>query len=198
MDQNKETTKTSSPRSFGSNSGADVRDETSSFSESNDNLKNSASGLYEHAKNTASESYDTMATKAKSSIEERKSDLSAGLKTMADSVRDVGGQMRTKGKQNQMTEVASRYSNKAAIALENVADYFQRKDLRAIMRDTEDFARRNPAIFLGGAFALGLLAARFVKSSTPRSGYRQMDIPASQHSLPAANDRPDGSVPRSM
>jgi hypothetical protein len=33
----------------------------------------------------------------------------------------------------------------------------------------EDFARRNPAVFLGGAFALGLVGARFIKSSGHRA-----------------------------
>ena len=36
------------------------------------------------------------------------------------------------------------------------------------MSDAEDWARRNPALFLGGAFALGLLASRFLKSGMGR------------------------------
>ena len=32
------------------------------------------------------------------------------------------------------------------------------------MSDAENWARRNPALVLGGAFALGLLASRFLKS----------------------------------
>jgi len=34
--------------------------------------------------------------------------------------------------------------------------------------DAERLAHRQPALFVGGAFALGLLAARFLKSSKPR------------------------------
>src|SRR5689334_14001435 len=62
--------------------------------------KDPVTGLYEHAKDTASGSYDAVATKAKSSIEQRKNELSSGLKTVADSVREVGGQLRTKGEPN--------------------------------------------------------------------------------------------------
>jgi len=36
-----------------------------------------------------------------------------------------------------------------------------------LMRDVEHFAHKNPAVFLGGAFALGILAARFLKSGNP-------------------------------
>lgn len=48
---------------------------------------------------------------------------------------------------------------------ERVADYLRRADARTVARDLEGLARRQPAIVLGAAFAVGLLAARFVKSS---------------------------------
>jgi len=38
-----------------------------------------------------------------------------------------------------------------------------------MLRDARNLARRQPALFIGGSFAVGLLAARFVKSS-PRDG----------------------------
>ena len=39
-------------------------------------------------------------------------------------------------------------------------------------RDAESYARRNPAVFLGSAFVLGILAARFFKSSpVPQVGH---------------------------
>ena len=42
--------------------------------------------------------------------------------------------------------------------------------VRDIVRATERFARREPLLFLGGAFTLGLFAARFLKSSEPDPG----------------------------
>lgn len=41
----------------------------------------------------------------------------------------------------------------------------QQKDIDEVIRETEDFARVQPAIFLGGAALLGFVAARFLKSS---------------------------------
>jgi hypothetical protein len=35
-----------------------------------------------------------------------------------------------------------------------------------LVGDVENFARRQPALFIGGALALGILAARFLKSSS--------------------------------
>jgi hypothetical protein len=54
---------------------------------------------------------------------------------------------------------------KAANRVEDWADYVQQTDARQMADRVENFARREPAIFLGGAFALGLLGARFLKSS---------------------------------
>lgn len=60
---------------------------------------------------------------------------------------------------------------KAANRMEHWADYMQNTDAREMADRVENFARREPAIFLGGAFALGLLGARFLKSS--RKGEQQ-------------------------
>jgi hypothetical protein len=46
-------------------------------------------------------------------------------------------------------------------------------DGRTIARDVENLARRQPALVFAGAFAIGLVAARFLKSSEP--DYRSDD-----------------------
>lgn len=59
----------------------------------------------------------------------------------------------------------------AAGGIDGVRNYLQSKSLDDLMYDAENFARRNTLVFLGGAFALGLAAARFLKSSAPRPNY---------------------------
>jgi len=39
----------------------------------------------------------------------------------------------------------------------------------------EGYARRNPAVFVGAAFALGFLAARFLKTSSPNQALMQQN-----------------------
>ncbi|HEY9515791.1 MAG TPA: hypothetical protein VIQ74_08945, partial [Gemmatimonadaceae bacterium] len=63
------------------------------------------------------------------------------------------------------------YVEKAANRVEQLADYVQNTDASEMADRFENFARREPGIFLGGAFTLGLLGARFIKSS--RRGQRQ-------------------------
>ncbi|MEJ7601400.1 MAG: hypothetical protein WKG01_26085 [Kofleriaceae bacterium] len=61
--------------------------------------------------------------------------------------------------------MAGPYIAKAAAMLDNFSGTVRSADLRGAVRSTESFARREPLLFLGGAFTLGLLAARFLKSS---------------------------------
>jgi hypothetical protein len=57
--------------------------------------------------------------------------------------------------------------------VERWADYVQNTDAREMANRVESFARREPGLFLGGAFALGLVGARFLKSSRRERGYEQ-------------------------
>jgi hypothetical protein len=63
------------------------------------------------------------------------------------------------------------YVERAANKVEQLADYVQNTNASQMAERVEGFARREPALFLGGAFALGLVGARFLKSSRqpPRS-----------------------------
>ena len=83
-----------------------------------------------------------------------------GLSSLSQAMRSTGGQLR---EQDQATGAA--YAEWVAEQTERAAGYLHGKDLDLLVEDVEAFARRQPALFVGGAFALGLLAARFLKSS---------------------------------
>jgi len=61
---------------------------------------------------------------------------------------------------------------RSALSVAQKADglsrYVRDKDLRGVASDVESVARRNPALFIGLAFAGGLVLARFLKSSDRR------------------------------
>jgi len=157
-------------------------------------VSDTASGIIDKAKETASGTYNAVSAKATEKIEEHKGELSSGLKTLADSVRKTGSELESSPQTTALTDAAARYTGTAARQIENVANYFERKDLRAMMQDAENFARRNPAIFLGAAFGLGILAARFLKSSSPdrRSSMQSTAIPSA---LPSSG-RTEAGIPR--
>jgi len=156
-------------------------------------LSSTANGILDKAKETATGTYDAVASQATTKIEEHKGELSTGLRTLADTFRKTGTDLEGAPQSTPLTDVTARYTGVAARQIENVASYFERKDLKGMMRDAEGFARRNPAIFLGAAFAIGMVAARFLKSSTPgrnasmNSGSLNTNMPTG---LPSASDRP--------
>jgi hypothetical protein len=121
----------------------------------------------DQAKDVAGQAYDAVTDKAATKLDEQKTTLSGGLSTVADSVRQVGDNLGSAKTDSGLAESAAKYTQTAAKRIEDVAGYFETKNVREMARDLEGFARRNPAIFLGAAFGLGLLAARFLKSTAP-------------------------------
>lgn len=131
-----------------------------------------ARSFYDQAKETAGQAYEAAAEKATTKLEEQKTNLSGGLASIAGSVRQVGENLRGPDVQDGISKFTSEYSGLAADKIEGIASYFERKNVREMYADLESFARRNPAMFVGGAFAIGLLAGRFLKSGSPSSGTR--------------------------
>ena len=152
-----------------------------------------ARSLVDQAKETAGQAYEAVTEKAATKLDEQKSTLSDGLSTVADSVRQVGENLGSSRTDSGLAEAAAKYTNTAAQKLEDVAGYFETRNVREMARDLESFARRNPAVFLGAAFGLGFLAARFLKSTTPK-----YDTAAAGREFPTAATKLDsdpGSSP---
>jgi hypothetical protein len=103
---------------------------------------------------------DQVAEQATTQLEDRKSTAVEGISTVAQAIRGTGDQLR-----DQEQGGIAQYVDRAADQLEQFAGYLSGRDLRELVHDAEQFARREPALFLGGAFTLGLFAARFLKSS---------------------------------
>lgn len=99
-----------------------------------------------------------------------------GLDKVAETVRRLSSDMQTD--QPQIANVAATAADQA----DRVAQYLRETDARQIISNVENTARRQPLIFIGGAFLLGLAASRLIKAGSPdtttqaakfeRSGYR--------------------------
>lgn len=139
--------------------------ENTSASAPVEKVKDTANEIYNQAKETTGQAYGVAAQKAKTTLEEQKTNLATGLTSVADSIKQVGENLRGAEDKIGITDLTAKYSDSLAQQLEQISGYFENKDLREMTRDVERFARRNPAVFIGSAFALGLLAARFLKSS---------------------------------
>ena len=101
---------------------------------------------------------------AEAHVSTQKDQAAGALHSVAEAVRRSSDQLRDE--QPQLASLASQ----AAERVDDVSDYIRQHEVRDFVRTAEDFARREPLIFLGGAFAVGFLAARFLKASSPNQG----------------------------
>ncbi len=114
----------------------------------------------EKAQQLAGQVQQKATQRVESGLARGKTQAAQTLSTVAESLIISGQQLRERNQ-----EPVSRYVDQVADRVQRVSNYLQTTDVSEIIDRTEEFARRRPALFLGGAFALGLLGARFLKSS---------------------------------
>jgi len=119
----------------------------------------------------AGEVVDQVRQQATTRIDQQKDQATASLWNFANAIRDTGNTLRDKD-QGAIAQV----TDKAAEQVERISAYLAHRDVGQILTEVQHFARRQPGIFVGGAFALGLLGARFLKSSSqPQGSYQDTD-----------------------
>lgn len=127
-----------------------------------------------------------------STVNVQKDRAAAGLGGVADAIRHAGDELRARN------EGLAGYIDRASDQLRQLADQIREKGAEDIAADVAEFGRRRPAIFIGGAFIIGLGLARFLKSTAPReelSGSRsQGATPSAGPWTPAGPDEPATSL----
>ncbi len=117
-----------------------------------EDLKRHARDLAEDAKARAR----AAANQQKDVAADRVHGFASALRTAAD---DLSGRDQ---------RLAASCVEQAADSLERVSDALQGQNFDELIGGVEDFARRQPVAFLGGAVLTGLVLARFMKSSAAR------------------------------
>jgi len=120
-------------------------------------------GPLDQAKSKAQQLVSTATDRATSQITSRLDDQKLRA---ADTLSGVAENLRNTSRQFEgMPDGLTQYIDQAADRVEDVARYLHDREVAEIVDQVEELARRQPAVFLGGAFALGILGARFLKSS---------------------------------
>jgi gas vesicle protein len=78
---------------------------------------------------------------------------------------------------------AAQFIRQASEQIQSFADTVRERDARELLGDVQDFARRQPTLFFGGAIVLGFAALRFLKSAAPKS-----NGPDLSHAAPAQRE----------
>lgn len=155
-------------------------------------LPNSGS-LTEQAKhavaNVASQATDRASEQVESGLDRGKVRTAKALGAVAQSLRAFGNELRS-----QNEEGIGRFADRAADRADQMATRLNNADPHSLIDDVEDFARREPAVFIGGAIAIGLVAARFLKSSRRDASRQTPNLPAMSRAnaiVPAERDVTD-------
>ncbi|HWI22645.1 MAG TPA: hypothetical protein VNT22_08535 [Baekduia sp.] len=105
-------------------------------------------------------------------VDQRSTQLGHRLTANADDLQSVAVTLRDQGK-----EGPAKMAEKAKDQVEKVGTWLEQADGDQIVRDVEDFARRNPWAMAAAAAAVGFAASRTLKAS---SATRQQGAPALQ------------------
>jgi hypothetical protein len=103
--------------------------------------------------------------KVTSQVDQQKNRAADGLGGIANAIRNASNELRTEN------EAVAAYVDSASDALRRWADQIREKGVADMLDDVQVFARRRPAVFVGGAFLVGLGLARFLKSTSDRHDY---------------------------
>ena len=106
--------------------------------------------------------------RATEQLNTQKNRATEGLGSVAHAVRGTTERLRQENH-----DTVARYVEQAADQIERFSSRLKDKDVGELMHDAQRLARRQPALFVGGAFAIGLLGARFLKSSSPYEASRE-------------------------
>jgi hypothetical protein len=156
---------------------ADLMQEAQGFGR---DMKNKAAGLGDSiaegareqvsgVKDAASKLGSKVGDKVNQAFQEQKGAGADYLRHLAGAVRRAAGEVEGD------IPPAAKMMRTAADSVESFASSVSDKNAQEILGEVQDFARRQPALFFGGAMLLGFAALRFLKSAPPagNSSYRQ-------------------------
>jgi hypothetical protein len=132
----------------------------------------------EQAKDKAKDAAGQARRGVRDQVDTRSTDAGRRVGGMAQDARSVSDELRKQGK-----DQPAKLVEQAADRAESLGSYLERSDGDTILRDVEDFGRRQPWTVIVGGLALGFAASRLMKASSDRrSTARWDDAPAQRGS----------------
>jgi len=147
-----------------------------------DQAQAKASQVVDQAQGAAGQVATQAKEHATSQLETQKGRAVDTLVTVAQALRQTGQQL-----QQQEQGAVGNYVEQAAERVEHMTNYLRARDVPDLVAETQDFARRQPGLFVTGALALGFLGARFLMSSGQRAVQQRSTSSYDGWSTPAAS-----------
>jgi hypothetical protein len=136
-------------------------------------LKEQASTVTESVTGTAAQEVDEIKIAAKEVLADAADRVGSAVRQQktagADYIETVARAMgRAAGEFEPDVPQAAKYIRRAGSQLGDLASAVRERDARELVAEVEGFARRQPALFFGGAVLAGFAAIRFLKSAPPK------------------------------
>jgi hypothetical protein len=112
---------------------------------------------------------DRVKQQATTQFSTQKDRATDGLGKVASAIRQSSQPLRDNNQ-----DMLADYVAKAADQIDRFSARLRESDMDSLMSDARRFAHRRPGVFVGAAFAVGVIAARFLKSSGPTASPREL------------------------
>ncbi len=110
-------------------------------------------------------------TRARTAFEHQQHRVADSIGSVAEALHQAADKLN-----EQNEDVVARYTDTAAQRIEQFADSLRNRNLDDLVGQAEQFARRQPEVFLGTAVATGFLIARFLRTSGSRASQRRSNL----------------------
>jgi len=140
-----------------------VNETEGSVSQARAQVGEAAGEMQEKARETAQEARAKAGDRVRQEVDTRSTQAGEQTRSVAEAMRRSGEQLRSEQKQT-----PAKLLEGSADRAERLGAYLEQSSGDDILRDVEDFARRQPWLVAAGAFAFGLAASRFLKASSSR------------------------------
>lgn len=154
-----------------------------------DQAKEKAHAVIGETQQKAGELLERTRDQVKAQLDSQKEKATGSLASFADVLHQTGQSLS-----DQQQGPFGDFAHSAASQVERVSDYLQSRDVDDLVSEVEGFARRQPALFLGAAFLLGLATARFLKSSSSEVVPQGSSIPVSRSLVPASQRQTGATI----
>ncbi|CAO3403975.1 hypothetical protein [Azospirillum palustre] len=161
------TGSTTGSSTAGSSSTGNFAAGSSNIGDSVDEMKKTVNRAADEVMSTGRETLGNAQGRIRSLLEQQTGRAADQLGGVANALHKAAEQLNEEN-----GGVVADYAEQAASRVERVADMLRDASVDDIVGEVEGFARRQPEVFIGAAFAVGFLAARFLKSSSDRRMHR--------------------------
>jgi hypothetical protein len=113
------------------------------------------------AQEKVKEGAETLKSRMRDQVDERSTQVGEDVSSSAQALRSTSERLREEGKDG-----PARAADQAADRAERIGGYLTEADADRMLRDVEDFGRRQPAAIAAIGLAAGFAASRFLKASS--------------------------------